>query len=123
MSTCGTENPGNTKEDDMVSHPEFTVISAIPDERTSETAGTGDLSKVQRIDDFIIKILRNRVVKIHFNSYHNPVFDTKTVKKVPKSQQICGLWDFLKFLTYTLRVLFFRLSKNFSHFIYWDDFF
>lgn len=52
-----------------------------------------------------------------------PVFDTKTVKKVPKSQQICGLWDFLKFLTYTLRVLFFRLSKNFSHFIYWDDFF
>ena len=73
MSTCGTENPGNTKEDDMVSHPEFTVISAIPDERTSETAGTGDLSKVQRIDDFIIKILRNRVVKIHFNSYHNRV--------------------------------------------------
>ena len=73
VSTCCTENTGNTKEDDMISHPDFTVISAIPDERAGKSTGTGNLAKVQRIDDFIIKILRNRVVKIHFNSYHNRV--------------------------------------------------
>ena len=73
MPACCTENAGNTKEDDMISHPDFTVISSIPDERTSKTTSTGDLAKVQRKDDFIIKILRNRVVKIHFNSYHSRV--------------------------------------------------
>lgn len=73
MTACCTENAGNTKEDDVISHPDFTLISAIPDERTRKTTGTGNLAKVQRIDDFIIKILRNRVVKIHFNSYHNRV--------------------------------------------------
>lgn len=57
----------------MISHPDFTVISTIPDERTGKTTSTGDLAKVQRKDDFIVKILRNRVVKIHFNSYHNRV--------------------------------------------------
>ena len=73
MATCRTENTGNTKEDDVISHPDFTVVSTIPDERTSKSTSTGDLAKIQRKDDFIIKILRNRVVKIHFNSYHNRV--------------------------------------------------
>ena len=73
MPTCRTENACNTKEDDMISHPDFTVISSIPDERTGKTTSTGDLAKVQRKDDFIVKILRNRVVKIHFDSYHNRV--------------------------------------------------
>lgn len=73
MATCHTENTGNTKEDDVISHPDFTVVSTIPDERTSKSTSTGDLAKIQRKDDFIIKILRNRVVKIHFNSYHNRV--------------------------------------------------
>ena len=57
----------------MLSHPDFTVVSTIPDERTGKSTSTGDLVKIQRKDDFIIKILRNRVVKIHFNSYHNRV--------------------------------------------------
>ena len=73
MATCRTENAGNTKENDVISHPDFTVVSAIPDERTSKSTSTRDLVKVQRKDGFIIKILRNRVVKIHFNSYHNRV--------------------------------------------------
>lgn len=71
MSACRTENAGNTKEDDMASHPDFAEISAIPDERTCKTASTGDLVKIQRKNRIIIKILRNRVVKIHFNRYHN----------------------------------------------------
>ena len=71
MATCRTENPGNTKEDDVISHPDFTLVSTIPDERTGKSTSKGDLAKIQRKDDFIIKILRNRVVKIHFNSYHN----------------------------------------------------
>lgn len=57
----------------MIGHPDFTFISAIPDQRASKSTGTSDLVKVQRINDLIIKILRNRVVKIHFNSYHNRV--------------------------------------------------
>ena len=73
MPACRTEDTCNTKEDDMISHPDFTLISSIPDERTGKPTSTGDLAKVQRKDDFIIKILRNRVVKIHFNSYHNSV--------------------------------------------------
>lgn len=73
MTACRTENTGNPKEDDMLGHPDFTVVSTIPDERTSKSASTGDLVKIQGKDDFIIKILRNRVVKIHFNSYHNRV--------------------------------------------------
>ena len=73
MTACRTENACNTKKDDVISHPDFTVVSTIPDERTSKSTSTGDLAKIQRKDDFIIKILRNRVVKIHFNSYHNRV--------------------------------------------------
>lgn len=73
MPACCTENTCNPKKDDMISHPDFTLISAIPDERTGESTGTGDLVQVQRIDGFIVKILRNRVVKIRFNSYHNRV--------------------------------------------------
>ena len=73
MATCRTENTGNTKENDAISQSDFTVVSPIPDERTSKSTSTGDLVKIQRKNDFIIKILRNRVVKIHFNSYHNRV--------------------------------------------------
>lgn len=73
VPACRTEDAGNPKEDDAVSHPDFTEICTIPDEGTGKSAGTRDLVKVQRIDGLIIKILRNRVVKIHFNSYHNRV--------------------------------------------------
>ena len=37
------------------------------------STGAGDLVKTKRMNDFIIKILRNRVAKIRFNGYHNRV--------------------------------------------------
>ncbi len=66
-----TENPCNTKKDDLVSHPDFTEVSAIPDQGAGMSTGAGDLVKIEGINDFIIKILRNRVAEIRFNGYHN----------------------------------------------------
>ncbi len=71
MPTGLTENPCNTKKDDLVSHPDFTEVSAIPDQGAGKSTGAGDLVKIEGMNDFIIKILRNRVAEIRFNGYHN----------------------------------------------------
>ena len=77
MSAYRTENTGNTKRDDLISHPDFTGITTIPDQAGGVSASTGDLVEIKGTNGFIIKILRNRVVKIHFNSYHNIVHGTE----------------------------------------------
>lgn len=71
MSTGIAENPCNAKRDDLVSHPDFTEVSTIPDQGAGVSAGAGDLVEIKGMNGFIIKILRNRVAKIHFNGYHN----------------------------------------------------
>lgn len=73
MPTGIAEDPCNTKKDDLVRHPDFTEVSAIPDQRAGVSAGTSDLEKIKGINGFIIKILRNRVAEIRFNGYHNSV--------------------------------------------------
>ena len=47
MPACCTENAGNTKEYDVIVHPDVTVISTIPDERAGKSTCTWDLAKVQ----------------------------------------------------------------------------
>lgn len=71
MPTGRAENTCNAKKDDVISQPDFTEVSAIPDQRTGMSTGTGDLIKIKGMNDLIIKFLRNRVAEIRFNSYHN----------------------------------------------------
>lgn len=73
MATGTAENPCNTEKDDLISHPDFTEVSAIPDQGAGMSTGTGDLVKIKGMNDLIIKILRNRVAEIRFNGYHNSV--------------------------------------------------
>lgn len=61
MPAGTAENTGNTEGNDLVGQPEFTGVTAIPDQRTGVSAGTGDLSQINRKNDIIIKFLRNRV--------------------------------------------------------------
>lgn len=46
-------------------------VAAIPNQMTTVTAGTAERRKVERKDDVVIKILRNRVVIISLYCYHN----------------------------------------------------
>lgn len=71
MPAGRAENTCNAKKDDLVSHPDFTEVRAIPDQRSSMSTGTGDLVKVKGVNDLIIKFLRNGVAEIGFNGYHN----------------------------------------------------
>lgn len=73
MSAGTAENPGNSEKNDLISHPDSAGVSAVPDQGTGMSTGAGDLVKIKRTNDFIIKILRNRVAKIRFNGYHNRV--------------------------------------------------
>lgn len=73
MPTGIAENPCNTDKDDLVGHPDSAGVSTVPDQGTGVSAGAGDLVKIKRINNFIIKNLRNRVAEIRFNGYHNSI--------------------------------------------------
>lgn len=68
-----TENPGNPETDDLIRQPDFTVVTAIPDQTAEVAAGTGYLCEINRKNNFIIKFLRNRVAEINMNGYHSIV--------------------------------------------------
>ena len=51
-----------------------------------------------------------------------PIFDTKIKVKASQRQYLCGLWGFLKILSYTLHYRFFRLCTNIFHFFDRNDF-
>ena len=71
MTTGRAINAGNRKDKDMIPELYPAFVRTIKNKTAGKTASTGNLVQINRMDYFIIKILRNIVVVFCFNCYHS----------------------------------------------------
>ena len=64
-----TVYPDDRKSKNPVCKLDVPLIRTIPDETTGLTTGTGNEVQIERMDDMIVKILRNMVVVFGLNCY------------------------------------------------------